>query len=267
MPRYTANDASLAYTVHGSESSTSPPLLLIHGFPLDGRMWQRIIPLLERSYRLIVPDLRGFGESQPTRKASMARYADDVALLLDHLGHTSPVIVMGLSMGGYVAFEFMRRHGERLSAVILADTRVEPDTREAASGRRDDARRVLSEGTRFLIEKMLPKVFGPELDGTTRQAWFERMAAQPAEGVASALIALADRVDSTSTLGTFDKPVLIVVGADDAITTPAGGRAMAALNPRAHFVEIPGSGHVPPIEQPVAFASAVREFLESVSRK
>lgn len=261
MARFTAEDASLAYEVHGPANSPYPTLLTVHGFPLDGSMWEKVIPGLAREVRVINPDLRGFGASQPTRKASMGRYADDLALLLDHVGEKRPVIIMGLSMGGYIAFEFMRRHGGRLAGAVLADTRTEGDSEEAKKGRIADAERVLREGPRFLAEKMLPKVFGAGFAEGERKMWLERMAGQANEGVAAALHAIAERPDSAETFRAFARPSLVIVGTEDAITPAAGNKAMAGLNAKARYVEIAGSGHVPPVEKPEAFERAALSFV------
>ena len=265
MARYTAEDASLAYEVQGPTKSAYPTLLTVHGFPLDGSMWEKVIPGLVREMRVINPDLRGFGASQATRKASMGRYADDLALLLDLVGEKRPVIIMGLSMGGYIAFEFMRRHGQRLAGAVLADTRTEGDSDEAKKGRIADAERVLREGPRFLAEKMMPKVFGAGLAEAEKKKWLERMAGQASEGVAAALHAIAERPDSAETYRGFARPSVVIAGSEDAITPAAGNRAMAGLNAKATYVEIAGSGHVPPVEKPEEFVQAALRFVRETN--
>ncbi|HEY6564395.1 MAG TPA: alpha/beta fold hydrolase, partial [Pirellulaceae bacterium] len=147
---------SIAYLDEGS----GPLLLLVHGFPLDRTMWREQMELAD-SYRLLIPDLPGFGQSPSNRSVShMVDFADDLAVLLDALGIDGSVVFCGLSMGGYVAWEFFARHRHRVSALILADTRAANDTPEVARARELMAERVLAEGVEPLVASMLPKLFG-----------------------------------------------------------------------------------------------------------
>src|SRR6185369_8835312 len=139
MNRAKLNGVNIAYEDVGS----GPVVLLLHGFPINGRMWSPVIPALSDAFRLIIPDLRGMGESEATAMTatttSMGDYADDAAALLDHLKIHEPVVVVGLSMGGYVAFEFHRLHQSRVRALGLIDTRSEGDSPEGAKGRAEQA--------------------------------------------------------------------------------------------------------------------------------
>ena len=154
-----AGDVELAVVERG----TGMPLLLVHGFPLDHSMWNAQIEALGRQWRAIAPDLRGFGASQVTPgTGSMEQMADDLAALLDTLQVTEPVVLIGLSMGGYVAFQFLRRHAHRLRALVLCDTRAVPDTAEGAAGRHKLAAQVLEQGAAPVADAMLPKLFGPQ---------------------------------------------------------------------------------------------------------
>ena len=147
-------------TLHVADVGTGPPLLLVHGFPLDHSMWRHQLETLRSSNRIIAPDLRGFGASSgATETISMEQLADDLAALLDGLKIIEPITFCGLSMGGYVAWQFWRRHPNRLARLILSDTRAIGDTEEVARGRLDMAERVLAEGSSIIAEAMLPKLF------------------------------------------------------------------------------------------------------------
>ncbi len=258
MKRTQLNGVDIAY----EDIGTGPVVLLLHGFPLNGRMWSPIIAALSDAYRLIIPDLRGMGESEATStSAAMSDYADDAAALLDHLGIREPVVVAGLSIGGYIVFEFHRRHASRVRALGLIDTRSEGDSPEAAKGRAEQAKRVLAEGSHVVADAMKEKIFGPQVDPSLKEAWHGIMASTPPKGVAAALEALRNRTDFTPTLGQINLPTLIVVGEQDAITPPAGARAMHAAIRGSVLEVIPSAGHVPPLEQPAAFGRVMRQFL------
>lgn len=258
------NGVNIAFEDVGS----GPVVLFLHGFPINGRMWSPVIPHLSDAYRLIIPDLRGMGESEATAATSpptsMADYADDAAALLDHLDIHEPVVVVGLSMGGYVVFEFHRLHPTRVRALGLIDTRSEGDSPEAAKGRAEQAKRVLAEGSHVVADAMKDKIFGPQVDPALKETWHRVMAGTSPQGVAAALEALRNRADFTPTLGQIDVPTLIVVGEQDVITPPAGAKAMHAAIRGSKLEVIPGAGHVPTLEQPAAFGRVMRQFLDGL---
>jgi len=261
MKRARINDIDMAY----EDVGTGPAVLLLHGFPLNGRMWSPVIATLSDRYRLIIPDLRGMGESEAAATtASMSDYADDAAALLTHVGINEQVVVVGLSMGGYIVFEFQRRHPQRVRALGLIDTRSEGDSPEAARGRAEQATRVLAEGSHVVADGMKDKIFGPQVDPVLKETWHRIMANTSPKGVAAALEALRNRSDFTSTLPQLNVPTLIVVGEHDVITPPAGAKAMHAAIQNSVLEVIPGAGHVPPLEQPEAFAGVLRRFLNSL---
>jgi pimeloyl-ACP methyl ester carboxylesterase len=245
------------------------PVVLLHAFPLARTMWRPQVEALRGSYRLIVPDQRGFGgtggfEADP----SIARMADDVAALLDVLKVTEPVVLGGLSMGGYVALSFAHRHAARLRGLILADTRSEADTPEARANRDTLMRFAQGHSAGEVMEQMLPKL----LSADTRQHRPEvvdevqRIAsAQTPAGIVGALQALRDRPDATSGLAAITAPTLVLVGSDDAITPPSLAEGLAARIPGARLVKLPAAGHLANQEQPAAFTEAVRSFLDSLS--
>jgi 3-oxoadipate enol-lactonase len=244
----TINGRSMSYETTGA----GRPLVLLHAFPFDGRMWRRTAADLER--QVIAPDLRGFGESAPGPFA-IADLADDVAALLDHL-KLERVALGGLSMGGYVALAFAHRHAQRLSALILADTKAGPDTPEARKARGDAIALVESKGVEAYLEQALPKLVAPGASHAVRDDVRSLGRQQPAAVIAG-LQALRDRPDRQSELADLRCPTLVIVGAEDAITPPAEARAMAGAIPGARLVEIPSAGHLANLEAPEAFVKAL----------
>jgi pimeloyl-ACP methyl ester carboxylesterase len=266
------------------------PLLLVHGFPLDHSMWAAQIEALAPVCRVIVPDLRGFGRSgrapgvspgmasprfadHPRADArgsplqvsvSMEQLADDLAALLDALGIAEPIVLCGLSMGGYVAFQFCRKYAARLRGLVLCDTRAAADTPEVAAGRLVMADRVLREGPAPLVETMIPRLFStetaqqrPEVVAALRNV----MMSNDPRGIAAAARGMAERPDSTPMLGEIRCPTLVLVGQHDALSTPAEMRTIAAAIPRSQFVEIAAAGHMSPLENPEAVTAALKDFL------
>jgi len=239
-------------------------VLCVHGFPLSHQMWLPVGEHLWDTCRLIMPDLRGHGRSAVTDEASMRLYADDLAGLLDVVAPGEPVAVCGLSMGGYIAFEFFRQYSSRVRALVLADTRAEADSAEAAANRQRLAQRVLAEGSHVVADDMVEKLFGPAASAALRQRWRDIMASTAPAGVAAALWAMAERQDSTATLKEIDVPALVIVGEDDRITPPSVARNMHANIRDARLHVIPDAGHVPPVETPRALASLLRQFVEKL---
>jgi pimeloyl-ACP methyl ester carboxylesterase len=261
--RLTVNGVSLAVEIRGD----GPAILFVHGYPFDRTIWQAQIDALE-GFRRIAPDLRGMGESDaPDLGYGMAIYADDLAALLDALG-VDEVVLCGLSMGGYIIFEFLRRWRSRVRALILMDTRAEADGTEARRARDAAAATARESGAAAVADAMLPKVFSPATlaDAPDTVEHIRRiMAGTPVAGMVGALAAMRDRHDSTGLLPTLaGLPTLVIVGEDDGITPPEGARRMAASIPGARLVMIPGAAHVPPVEKPSETTAALLEFLRVV---
>lgn len=261
MPTVQLTDIAL----NVAERGQGQPLVLVHGFPLDHAMWQAQLDEFAGDFRVIAPDLRGFGASGVTPcAATMARFADDLAAMLDKLAIPEPVVLCGLSMGGYVAWQFALRHRERLAKLILCDTRAIADSSEAAAGRLKTADRVLKEGSKVIAEAMLPKLFAPqthEQQPAMVESTKQVMLRTSPEGIAAALRGMAERPDVTSRLAEIDVPALVLCGEHDAIVPPTEMRDIAAKLPRGKYVEIKDAGHMAPLEQPAAANAAIREFL------
>lgn len=240
-------------------------VLFIHGFPFDHSMWRHHVAALSR-WRCIAPDLRGAGASAGPDSPddySMAAYAADLIRLLDDR-QIDQVVVCGLSMGGYIAFELLRQVPERVRAAILCSTKAAADTPEAKRGRDVTAAKAQNEGARAIAEELVPKLLArvtrerqPEI---VREV-AEMITRQPLSGIVGALRALRERPDSTPLLEQIRIPVLVVAGEDDQITPAAGMQEMARAIPGARFALIRDAGHVTPLEQPGVVTTALSDFL------
>lgn len=261
MPSVSIGDTRLFVQIQGEGA----PLLLVHGFPLDHTMWQAQIDEFSRDYQVIAPDLRGFGQSDPPSvPLSMEQHADDMAQLLSVLKIHEPVTFCGLSMGGYVAWQFCVRHMPRVHRLIVADTRALPDSPEVAAGRIKTARTVLDEGVGLIANAMLPRLFPADLvksRPTFVESTFQVMMSTRPETVAGALLGMAERPDMSTRLHEITVPTLVVCGELDAISPAKEMRGIAGDLPQGKYVEIAGAGHMSPMEKPTEFNLAVREFL------
>lgn len=270
MQTILAGNVRLAVEDNGMSTSRAP-LLLVHGFPLDHTMWQAQIDYFGRRGRVIAPDLRGFGESagsvdrdDPRTSYLMDDFADDLLAMLDALAVRGPVVFCGLSMGGYIGWRFWRRYRERMLALVVCDSPALADTRQAALGRAELARRVLTDGAEPVVSAMVPKLFGRK---TIAEQWPCIAQTEAAirraspKGVALALGGMALRPDSTELLATIRVPALVAVGEHDAISSVEEMRGIADQIPDAEFVVIPDAGHMSPLENPEAFNIALEKFL------
>jgi pimeloyl-ACP methyl ester carboxylesterase len=254
----------LAYDATGS----GRPLLLLHGYPLSRRIWQPQFETLLDAAWMVAPDLRGHGESDaPEGPYTMDQLADDAAALLDELGITQPLVVGGLSMGGYVTLAFWRRHPQRVAGLILAATRAGADSPEGRAARDKAAATARDQGAAAIADAMLPKMFAPgtyHANPALVQRVRDLMAATPVTGIVGALAGIRDRPDSLATLAGIDRPVLVIHGADDQLIPPSEAEAMHARLPNSRLELVPGAGHLLNMEQPASFDAAVRTFLQSL---
>lgn len=248
-----------------TEAGRGRPLVLLHAFPLTAAMWSGQLQGLASDCRVIAPDQRGFGASPLGQTPpDLGTAASDVAGLLDDMG-LDRVVLGGLSMGGYVAFEFLRRYPERVEGLLLADTRASADTSEAAANRHRIADTVRAAGhTGLLATEVVPNLIGT----TTR--WirphvYEEVAdgarALSPDAVAWAERAMAARPDNTDLLAGISVPTLVVVGEQDVLTPPADAEAIADAVPDAKLRRIPAAGHLTALEAPERFNAAVRTLL------
>jgi 3-oxoadipate enol-lactonase len=251
------------------DEGPGPVVVLIHGFPLDRTMWINQRSSVGSIYRVILPDLRGHGNTAaPEGIYEVNAMADDVLELLDALQIPGRVVVGGLSMGGYIALSIVARHPDRVKALMLMNTRASADSPDAAKVREELAARVEASGeTTEVVATMLPKLFSkstfehhPGLIARTH----DRMARTPARAIAGTLRGLAIRPDRTASLAGIEVPTLVLAGIDDALISMEESRTMARLIPGSKLVTIPDSGHLAPLENPVATDAAILEFLQGL---
>ncbi len=245
------------------------PLVLLHGFPLDHRLWLQQLDRLSAYYRVIAPDLRGFGQSTLTDGSySLTDLAEDVEQVRQHLTDNQPIALCGLSMGGYVAFEYWRCHSKSLTALILTNTKPEADSEQARLARHVMIERARTLGSWQAVSEMLPKLLsGNHLAerGAAYQAAEQMLRACTADAVISAQRAMATRSDFISSLPALHTPTLVIAGEEDAIAPPTATRKWAAVIPNSQCHVLADAAHLTPLEQPQQFNQLVHEFLESLA--
>ena len=242
---------------------TGIPVVFLHGFPHNRTIWAPQLGGLMARARCIAPDLRGFGESEVRGPYSMDQYADDVIAMLDAL-QIQHAVIAGLSMGGYIAFAILRRHRERVRALILADTRSGADSDDAKAKRREMIALARAKGSGAIADAQAGGMVGhttrdrhPDIADTIHQM----LTVAPVDGVIGALEAMIARPDSTPLLDTIDVPTLIIVGDEDVLTPPAEARAMHARIAGSRLEILDHAGHVSNFERPAAFNHVASEFL------
>lgn len=263
--RVDVNGITLGYDSYGDGNQS---LLLLHAFPLNRRQWQRqgdTLPAMS-GIRVIAPDLRGFGESSvAVGPTTMDQMAEDIRGLLDAL-NLEHIVLGGLSLGGYVAFECLRRFPERISGLILADTRAGADSPEQRTARDDTARYAEEHGSGALLDRDAPRLFS-HFTATKHPEILEQAhhiaALNSGPGVASAARGMALRGDSTGLLTAISCPTLVIVGEQDAITPISEARTLFERIPDAQLELITDAGHLSNLEEPSAFTGAIARFLSN----
>jgi pimeloyl-ACP methyl ester carboxylesterase len=242
-------------------------LVLIHGFPFNSAIWRPQLDAPPAGWRIIAPDLRGFGGSGPAaERATMDGFAKDVAGLIRHLG-VRKAVIGGLSMGGYVTFGLLRHAPDLVRALILSDTRAAADSAEGKQGRLKNAKHVQANGTAALIDAMVPRLLHADTRANlphVEQELRTVMNAAPARAVVATLLGMADRPDSTPNLRSINVPTQLIVGENDEITPAGDARLLARAIPGARLEIIPGAGHLPNLEKPAAFNRVIELFLEGL---
>jgi pimeloyl-ACP methyl ester carboxylesterase len=240
-------------------------LVLLHGFPLDRRVWEAQVEELSRDARVITPDLRGFGQSKSNGPFTIEALADEVHALLADIG-ALPAVIGGLSMGGYVALAYAKKYPKDLRGLVLIDTKADADTTEGRAARDKMIALVREKGSAAVAEQMMPKMMAPDAD-KQRPAVAKQlraiMDACPPLTIAHALAAMRDRPDRTGDLPSTPVPTLVIVGEHDAITPPDKAQAIVKDVPGAQLVTVRGAGHMSPMEQPQQVNDALRRFLST----
>jgi 3-oxoadipate enol-lactonase len=261
--RVKSGDAEIVYRALGE----GPPLVLLHLFPANHEFWLPVANALSTRYRIILPDLRGHGDSDIGEgPATMEKHAADLARVMDdaEIGR-APLI--GVSIGGCALFEFWRRHRGRVAALGLCNTKAPADSAEARAARLHAANDVIERGTEPFFESMIPKLLGqttrqarPDLvDGTLRM-----MRNMSPEDVAQVHHGMAERPDSMDTLKTINVPTLLVTGDEDILTGRNESELMRQHIPNSELRVIPKAGHYSPWEQPEEAAKLLRQFLDGL---
>ena len=262
MPSATVAGTTLHYVDVGAGG---PPVLLLHAFPFHSGMWEAQVEALADRYRVVVPDLKGFGASDAPDDVSaysMASYADEVAGLLATL-ELEQVAVVGLSMGGYVAFSLLSRHRPLVSALVLADTRADPDSDQVLERRTNQQRTVRDEGTAPVIDALLTTLLAEHTHGH-RPEVVDRarlLMDNPPAGFVGALEAMKSRPDASPQLDSIDVPTLVVVGEEDKPSPPEVAESMHERIRGSRLAVLPDAGHLTNLEVPGPFNQALRGFL------
>jgi 3-oxoadipate enol-lactonase len=264
MERVRSDDAEIFYEVQGK----SPSVVLLHPFPCHHEFWRPVAVALDSRYRLILPDLRGHGESEiGDGPALMQKHANDVSRVLDAAG-VGKAAFIGCSIGGYILFELWRRFRQRVTSLVLCDTRPQADTPEGRANRLKSADAVLEVGTEPFLETMIPKLMGrttvssrPDLVAGAR-ALMRKMSA---EDISLVLRGMAERPDSIADLKTINVPTMIVIGEEDVLTPLSDGELMRQNIASSQLNVIPKEGHYSPWEQPKAVGEILGQFVDSLA--
>lgn len=260
--RESTYDVTLSYQYFRCEREQAPTILFVHGFPLDHSMWSAQVELQDR-FSLLIPDLPGFGGSGVLMNTpGVARYADALAALVRGL-EIEPVVFCGLSMGGYIGWEFFARHRELVSHLVCCNTKADADDEVTQRARQVSAAAALKNGVDQACEAMLPKLFAPQ--SITNLAMVEpiekAMKSCPPETFGLCQLMMAERVDHAGTLERIDVPTLVIAGEHDPITPPDLMQRMADRIPDSRFEKISGAGHLSPLECPRVFNELIGSFL------
>jgi 3-oxoadipate enol-lactonase len=263
MAQITSGDADIFYEVLGSGS----PVVLLHPFPANHELWKPAVQAVLSRYRVILPDLRGHGDSAAGEgPATMEKHAADIARILEH-EEVGRAPFVGVSIGGYVLFEFWRKHREHVQALMLCNTKAQADTSEARAGRLQAAADAMERGTEPFFENMIPKLIGK----TTRNARPDlvdgalgMMRKMSPAGMASVQRGMAERPDSVETVKTINVPTVLVTGDEDSLTGAPEAELMRQNIPGSELRVVAKAGHYSPWEQPEEVGKLLRQFLDRV---
>ena len=265
MNRLRSDDAQISYTTLGS----GPDVVLLHPFPAHHGVWLPVAEQLAVRYRCILPDLRGHGASEPGEgAATMEKHAGDVRRACDDAG-VSRATFVGVSIGGYILFEFWRRFRERVAALVLVDARAPADSDETRRARLASIEQVQKHGPDGFIDAQIERLLGTSTKRNRpdiAQAARGMMAKMTVAGITAVQQGMAARPDSVPTLKTIDVPALVMVGDEDAVTPRADAEQMQRGVRGATLEVVPGAGHYSPFEQPDAVARVLRRFLDGHAR-
>jgi 3-oxoadipate enol-lactonase len=263
MNRVRSGDAEIVYEMQGE----GPPLVLLHPFPAHHGFWLPAAQALLPRYRVILPDLRAHGDSGAGEgPATMQKHAIDVARVCDDAG-VGRAVFAGVSIGGYILFEFVRRYPERIAGLILSCTRPQADTPEGRAGRLKSAEDVLERGTEWFVELMIPKLLGQTLRESRPDRVREirdMMLKMSPQDIAQVQRGMAERPDSIPTLNTIHVPTLLLMGEEDGLAPPSDGELMRQHIQGSRLMVIPKAGHYACWEEPTQAGRLLRQFVDSL---
>ncbi len=265
MPPFRSGDAQLFYEITGD----GPDVILLHPFPLNHHFWDPVCVQLSTQYRVIAPDLRAHGESEMGEDpVTMQKLADDLSELCRR-ERINKGFFVGVSIGGYLLFEFWRRYRDQVAALVLANTRPGAENAEGKASRLQLADRVLHEGRDNFIEEMLSKLMSqatrtnrPDLVDVTRRM----MQSMSAEDIAGVQRGMAERADSVATLSTINVPTLLIAGDEDSIPL-SEFELMRQHISGSRLQVIAQAGHYAALEKPVEFVGLLRRFFDGVLKR
>jgi pimeloyl-ACP methyl ester carboxylesterase len=265
MPTFRSGDARLSYEVIGN----GPDVVLLHPFPLNRYFWDSVTPQLSTRYRVILPDLRAHGDSELGEgPATMQKLADDLSRLCRE-ERVSKAFFVGVSIGGYLLFEFWRRYREQVAALVLANTRPGAETSESKASRLQLADKVLREGKDSFIEEMLSKLLSqatrtnrPDIADAARRM----MQSMSAEDIAGVQRGMAERPDSVAMLATINVPTLLIAGEEDSIPL-SEFELMRQQIPGSRLQVISQAGHYAALEKPAEFGALLRKFFDELPQR
>jgi 3-oxoadipate enol-lactonase len=254
----------LAYRQYGQGNA----VLLIHGFGLNGAMWEAQVEALASNYLVLVPDLPGHGETPPLggdRPITIERYAEEVLTLLDALGVDSAAVV-GHSMGGYVTMALQKIAPKRVTGVAMISSQARADTPDGKAGRLALAEKVAAGGSAVLADAIAPKLFAASVDqeNPDYQRAVAAMRQMPVPGIRDSLLAMAGREATNQQLAALRLPTLFLAGADDRLIPPDRTEEMAGLVTGGEPILVGAAGHMVPVEQPALVTKALRAWLAQV---
>ena len=245
------------------------PVVLLHAFPLSAEMWRPQLEAVPDGFRMIAPDLRGFGEDPGIDAHAGSQTMDDLASDVDALLTELQIeraVIGGLSMGGYVTLALFRRVPERFHGMVLADTRSQADAPEGLQARRAMSELVRDQGPAAVADQMIPKLLGkttreerPAVEREVRRL----IVANQAAGIDGGIHAMMSRPDSTPDLARISAPTLVIVGEEDQLTPVSESELLQRSISRSRLVVLPGAGHLSSLEVPDEFSRALADFLSS----
>jgi len=253
--------------LEAGEASATLTLVLLHAFPLGADMWRPQLETVPDGWRLIAPDLAGFGgTADHTGPPSIDDFANDLDALAGYLS-LRQFVLGGLSMGGYAVFAYLRLNPSHVKGIVLADTKSGADTLQARDGRRKMLDLVAAKGCPAIADEMLPKLLGATTQQVDTGLMLDLRAiieSNSVEGVSRAIQRLRDRPDATPQLASTFVPALVIVGEEDGITPLADAQAMANALPEATLAVLPGAGHLSNLEAPDAFGAALLPWMAAL---